>query len=165
MADDARETFLNSKRIENYAVSNQMAEKWVHLQAPKAFQTWFLILINFYIGLAATVFSPLIHLSRSVTIACISKRSVSFSKIITLITFILQFSCIFTMHCPFCIARLNPDSEVKEIMIDPPNIRTNPVKKGASIDKVLFMKPSYNCLGDQYKPPIATLTRKEDRET
>ena len=63
------------------------------------------------------------------------------------------------------IARLNPDSEVKEIMIDPPNIRTNPVKKGASIDKVLFSKPGYNCLGDQYKQPISSLTRKEDRET
>ena len=58
---------------------------------------------------------------------------------------------------------MNPDSEVKEIMIDPPNIRTNPVKKGAAIDKVLFMKPTYNALGDQYKKPIACLTRSEDR--
>ena len=165
MADDARETFLNAKRIENYAVSNAMNEKWVHFQAPKAFQSWFLMFMFDYIGLAVTVFSLPIHLLLSVTIACISRRSVSFSKIITLITFIAQFSCIFTMQFLLYIARLNPDSEVKEIMIDPPNIRTNPVKKGASIDKVLFMKPSYNCLGDQYKPPIATLTRKEDRET
>ena len=50
-------------------------------------------------------------------------------------------------------------------MIDPPNIRTNPVKKGASIDKVLFSKPGYNALGDQYKVPITSLTRKEDRAT
>ena len=121
--------------------------------------------IFFYIGLAVTVFSLPIHLLLSVTIACISRRSVSFSKIITLITFIAQFSCIFTKQFLLYIARLNPDSEVKEIMIDPPNIRTNPVKKGASIDKVLFSKPGYNCLGDQYKQPISSLTRKEDRET
>ena len=39
----------------------------------------------------------------------------------------------------FIIARVNREAEnPKEVVIDPPNIKTNPVKKGAAIDKVLF---------------------------
>ena len=48
-------------------------------------------------------------------------------------------------------------------MIDPPNIRTNPVKKGAAIDKVLFSGPGYNACGEPYKPGTFNLVRKEDR--
>jgi len=61
--------------------------------------------------------------------------------------------------------RVNPEGEnPKEVVIDPPNIKTNAVKKGAAIDKVLFSKPGYNALGEVYKPPMASLVRREDRD-
>ena len=51
-------------------------------------------------------------------------------------------------------ARCDPTSEnPKEVLIDPRNIITNPVKKGPSIDKVLLLRPSYNAVGEPYKPP------------
>ena len=53
---------------------------------------------------------------------------------------------------------------MKEVQIDPPNIRTNPIKKGPALDKVLFAKPTYNCLGDLHKPAIREIFRVEDRE-
>ena len=62
------------------------------------------------------------------------------------------------------IARLVPDADMKEVQIDPPNIRTNPIKKGPALDKVLFAKPTYNCLGDLHKPAIREIFRVEDRE-
>ena len=63
-----------------------------------------------------------------------------------------------------CIARCDPDGEnPKEVLIDPPNIRTNPVKKGPGIDKVLFSVPGYNAVGEPYKPANFNLVRKEDR--
>ena len=62
------------------------------------------------------------------------------------------------------LARVNKDGEnPREVLIDPPNIRTNPSKKGASIDKVLFSAPGYNAVGDKYQPANFSLTRKEDR--
>lgn len=51
----------------------------------------------------------------------------------------------------------------REVVIDPPNIRTKPVQKGAAIDRCLFSKPGYNALGEPYKPPITGLGRKENR--
>ena len=50
-------------------------------------------------------------------------------------------------------------------MIDPPNIRTNPVKKGAAIDKVLFSKPGYTALGDPYIQTSNPIGRVENRAT
>ena len=62
------------------------------------------------------------------------------------------------------IARCDPNAEnPKEVLIDPPNIKTNNVKKGAAIDKVLFSKPGYNAVGEPYKPSTFSLVRKEDR--
>jgi len=49
------------------------------------------------------------------------------------------------------VARLVPGDGVKEVAIDPPNIKTKNVKKGPSIDSVLFSKPSYNAIGDPFK--------------
>ena len=64
------------------------------------------------------------------------------------------------------IARVNKDGDnPREVLSDPPNIRTNPVKKGASIDKVLFSAPGYNAVGDKYQPANFSLIRKEDRQT
>ena len=60
-------------------------------------------------------------------------------------------------------ARIAPDSDVKEVVIDPPNIRTGPMKKGHG-DTVLFMKPSYTAIGDPFKHAAQTMIRKEDRE-
>ncbi len=48
-------------------------------------------------------------------------------------------------------------------MIDPPNIRTNPVKKGPAIDKVMFGVKSYNAVGDPYVPREGNVARKENR--
>ena len=57
-----------------------------------------------------------------------------------------------------------PDNDgVKEVAIDPPNIRTNPVKRGPGIDGVLFSKPSYTAIGDPFKGAALSMTRKEDR--
>ena len=47
-------------------------------------------------------------------------------------------------------------------MIDPPNIRTGPMKKGHG-DKILFMKASYNAIGDPFKAAAGQMLRKEDR--
>ena len=61
--------------------------------------------------------------------------------------------------------RCNPESDnPKEVLIDPPNMRTNPVKRGQSLDKVLFMAPSYNALDDQYKSAVLKITRREHRD-
>jgi len=61
-------------------------------------------------------------------------------------------------------ARCDPNSEnPKDVVIDPPNIRTNPVKKGAAIDKVLFAAPGYNAVGEPYQPVTFNLVRKENR--
>ena len=49
------------------------------------------------------------------------------------------------------LARVDKDGEnPKEVLIDPPNIRTKPVKKGAAIDSVLFSKPGYTSVNDPY---------------
>ena len=56
-----------------------------------------------------------------------------------------------------------PDAEVKEVMIDPPNIRTNAVRRG-KVDSVLFSKPSYTAIGDPFKEAARTIIRREDRE-
>ena len=48
-------------------------------------------------------------------------------------------------------ARVDPNGEnPKEVLIDPPNIRTNPVKKGPAIDKVLIGGMAYTSIGDPY---------------
>ena len=90
---------------------------------------------------------------QSEIIACTNKRSVS----------IIIHNHILILFSKFS-ARCNPDSDVMEVMIDPPNIKTNPVKKGPSIDKVLFVAPGYNAVGEPYKRPQFSLTRKENRE-
>ena len=61
-----------------------------------------------------------------------------------------------------CAARIDPASEVKDVVIDPPNIRTGPMKKGHG-DKMLFMSASYNAIGDPFKHAATTMLRKEDR--
>lgn len=55
-----------------------------------------------------------------------------------------------------------PGAEVKEIAIDPPNIRTSPVKRG-KVDSVQFGKPSYNAIGDPFKEAAQTILRNQDR--
>ncbi len=63
------------------------------------------------------------------------------------------------------IARVDPNSDnPKEVISDPPNIRTRPVKKGAAIDSTLFSLPGYNAVGDMYKQRGNVLERKENRE-
>ncbi len=62
------------------------------------------------------------------------------------------------------IARVDPKSDnPKEVICDPPNIRTKPVKKGAAIDSTLFGAPGYNAVGDMYKQRGNVLERKENR--
>ena len=63
----------------------------------------------------------------------------------------------------YFLARLNPDSDVKEVYIDPPNIVTGPGKKGKT-DGILFSKASYNAIGDTFKEAALTMVRKENRE-
>ncbi len=59
---------------------------------------------------------------------------------------------------------MDPQGEnPKEVLIDPPNIRTKPVKKGAAIDSVLFSRPGYNAEGDKYQQRGNMLERKENR--
>lgn len=61
-------------------------------------------------------------------------------------------------------ARVDRNAEdPKEVLIDPPNIRTNPVKKGPAIDKVLFKAPGYNAVGEKYHLPTTNIARKENR--
>ena len=57
-----------------------------------------------------------------------------------------------------------PDADAKEVAIDPPNIRTNPVKRGAT-EGVLFSKTTHNGIGDPFKEAALKMVRKEDRET
>ena len=56
-----------------------------------------------------------------------------------------------------------PDADAKEVAIDPPNIRTNPVKKG-SIESVLFANTTHNAIGDPFKEAALRIVRKEERE-
>ena len=67
-------------------------------------------------------------------------------------------------HLPiiFVTARFVPDAEVKEIQIDPPNIRTSPVKKG-KVDSVMFGKSTYNAIGEPFKETALAILRKQDR--
>jgi len=55
-----------------------------------------------------------------------------------------------------------PNTDVKEVQIDPPNMRTSPMKRGAG-DTILFMKPSYTAIGNPFKEAARTMVRKEDR--
>jgi len=56
------------------------------------------------------------------------------------------------------IARVDRNAEnPKEVLSDPKNITTNPVRKGAAIDKVLFGAPGYNAVGEPYAVPINSL--------
>ena len=50
-------------------------------------------------------------------------------------------------------------------MIDPPNIVTNPIKKGPAIDSTLFgKKPVYNAVGEPFKEAAkAMVARGTDR--
>lgn len=56
-----------------------------------------------------------------------------------------------------------PDSEVKEVAIDPPNIRTSPMKKGAG-EGVLFSRATHNGIGDPFKEAALNMVRKENRQ-
>ena len=59
---------------------------------------------------------------------------------------------------------MNKDGDnPREVIIDPPNIRTNPVKKGPAIDKVLLGGMAYTSVGDPYVPLQGNVSRKEDR--
>ena len=60
-------------------------------------------------------------------------------------------------------ARLVPDSDVKEVMVDPPNVRTGPGKRGAG-DSILFSKPTYTSIGDPFKEAGMAMLRKENRQ-
>lgn len=51
----------------------------------------------------------------------------------------------------------------REVLIDPPNVKTNKVRRGRS-DKVLFMRPSYTSIGDKFKPAIREIERRENRD-
>ena len=55
-----------------------------------------------------------------------------------------------------------PDSDVKEIQIDPRNVNIGMMKKGKN-DEALFMRPSYTAIGNPFKEAARTLVRKEDR--
>ena len=61
------------------------------------------------------------------------------------------------------IARLVQNTDVKEVLIDPPNIRTGPIKKGKT-DAILFNKPGYTAIGDPFKEAAQAMLRKENRE-
>ena len=52
---------------------------------------------------------------------------------------------------------------MKEVQIDPPNIRTGPMKKGKQ-DAVLFGRNTYNAIGDPFKEAARTMIRKETRD-
>lgn len=73
-----------------------------------------------------------------------------------------RISQIITVICLTSTARLVPGSEIKEVAIDPPNIRTGPGKKGHT-DSILFSKASYNSIGDPFKGAALSMVRKEDR--
>ena len=62
----------------------------------------------------------------------------------------------------FLIARLVPGADTKEVLIEPYNIRTGPMKKGRT-DACLFEKPAYTAIGNLFKEAARTLIRKEDR--
>ena len=47
--------------------------------------------------------------------------------------------------------------------IDPPNMRTSPMKKG-NVDSVLFNRPTYTTIGDPFKEAAMAMVRKEDRQ-
>ena len=68
--------------------------------------------------------------------------------------------------CLILLARVDKEGEnPRDVIIDPPNITTKPVKKGPAIDKVLFSKPDHIAVGEPYKVPISgVLARKEDRQ-
>jgi len=64
------------------------------------------------------------------------------------------------------VARVDKNSDQpRAVLIDPPNIKTKPVKKGPGIDAVLFSKPGYVAVGDPYIQQNDLLARKEDRAT
>ena len=46
--------------------------------------------------------------------------------------------------------------------IDPPNIRTSPMKKGAG-EAVLFSRSTHNGIGDPFKEAALNMVRKENR--
>ena len=52
----------------------------------------------------------------------------------------------------------------RTIEIGPANINTGPGKKGPAIDKVLFSKPTYNCLGEPFKEAGKAMMRGDDQE-
>lgn len=62
-------------------------------------------------------------------------------------------------------ARIDPLGEnPKEVLINPKNVITRPVKKGPAIDSTLFDKPGYTAVGDPYIQVWGTINeRKEDR--
>ena len=55
-----------------------------------------------------------------------------------------------------------PDSDVKEVMTDPRNINIGMPKRGKG-DEALFMRASYNAIGNPFKEAARTLVRREDR--
>jgi len=78
---------------------------------------------------------------------------------------------LFTCPAPLAISdpqylqkkpRLVPDADQKEVASDPPNIRTNPVKRG-KVDGNLFGKNTYNGIGDPFKEAALRIVRKEER--
>lgn len=59
-------------------------------------------------------------------------------------------------------ARLNPNSDVKEVMSDPRNINIGMLKKGKT-DEALFSRPGYVTQGNPFREAARTLVRREDR--
>ena len=57
---------------------------------------------------------------------------------------------------------MNPDSDVKEVIIDPRNVNIGMPKRGKG-DEALFMRPSYTAIGNPFKEAARSLVRKEHR--
>ena len=78
--------------------------------------------------------------------------------------FILQnfkFSNHFTILCN--TARRAEDGQ-REVIIDPPNIKTGPAKRGKTKDALFQKDLGFNCLGDPFKEAGAVISRKTDVE-
>lgn len=58
---------------------------------------------------------------------------------------------------------MNPDSDAKEVVIDPRNVNTGPMKKGPN-DDALFSRPTYVAIGNPFQKAAFDLVRSENRK-
>jgi len=56
-----------------------------------------------------------------------------------------------------------PNVDAKEVLSEPWNMKTNPVKRGPAIENTLFGKCSYNAIGDPFKEAALKIVMKEHR--